>query len=225
MGTLRKYRLKNSGCNIFFETGTGLGSSLRHAFENGNFTRLYSTEIHNQTAIRAQNIFRKIESIEILNSDSFTALSKILPTLDKDDNVLFFLDAHFPGEVSSEFEGYSNNIPSEKTLPLINELELISKLRPKSKDIIIIDDLKLYEDGPYANGNISNDFANIPAEMRSLHFVNSLFNGRTILKDYKDEGYLIIKPNNSLFELKELSQFYRFKRNMKKHMRNLIGQK
>jgi len=41
-------------------------------------------------------------------------------------------------------------------------------------DVIVVDDLKLYEDGPFENGQISDNFANIPLSWRtwisSMHF-------------------------------------------------------
>ena len=49
MGTLRKYNLNKCHCEYFFETGTGLGSSLRHALHNGNFKKILILEIHQTT--------------------------------------------------------------------------------------------------------------------------------------------------------------------------------
>ena len=74
--------------------------------------------------------------------------------------ILFYLDAHFPGEVSNGFN-YRNNIHDETSFPLINELNLIKQIRPTSQDIIIIDDLCLFENGDFENGNVAEDFANI----------------------------------------------------------------
>jgi len=222
VGTLRKYKLNTADCDIFFETGTGLGYSLKHALENANFNQLFSTEIHVKTAKRAQNLFKKNPKVTVLNTNSVTGLNKVLPTIDKNKRILFYLDAHFPGEVSSS-HSYDVNVPNNLTMPLKEELELIRKLRPNSNDIIIVDDLRLYEDGPYESGNIPSNYANINQEIRDLSFLNSIYGDRTIERDYKDEGYLIIKPQGSLFSLKRLSQIYRLRRSLRRNFSRLIS--
>ena len=116
MGTLRKYNLSQCPCEYFFETGTGLGSSLKHALHNGDFKKIFSTEIHSNTAAKAQLLFKKYRNVEIRNEKSTISLGKILPTLSKTDSILFFLDAHFPGEVSKGFK-YENNEPNSLTMP------------------------------------------------------------------------------------------------------------
>jgi hypothetical protein len=108
-------------------------------------------------------------------------------------------------------------------MPLKVELELISRVRPSAKDVIIVDDLNLYEDGPFENGVINNNYANIPASVRDLKFITSLFPGKEILRNFQDEGYLIIRPRDSLFDLKKVSQLYRLKRNLKKRIELIFG--
>ena len=117
MGTLRKYELKTTRCKVFFETGTGLGHSLKHALDNGDFSRLYSSEIHEKTAERATDKFKHHPNVSIINSDSLSALHQVVPTIPKEEPILFFLDAHFPGEVEAGFD-YQQNFPSDQTLPL-----------------------------------------------------------------------------------------------------------
>ena len=115
MGTLRKYEMKTSLCKVFFETGTGLGHSLQHALDNGNFDNLYSTEIYKETANRAIIKFKKYKNVQILNTNSITALAATLPTIPPDVPILFFLDAHFPGEVEQGYD-YATNDPSALVL-------------------------------------------------------------------------------------------------------------
>ena len=222
MGTLRKYNLENSGCDHFFETGTGLGSSLRHAIHNGNFKRIFSTEIHSETASKAQELFKSNPAVEIKNEISTVALNKILPSLNPSESILFFLDAHFPGEVCKDFN-YLENIHNNITMPLKEELKIIKSLRSRADDILIIDDLNLYENGPFQNGNISKSYANIKMEERDLSFVGKLFNNKEISRDYRDEGYLILKPFGHSFCLKNLPTFYRFKRSLIKNANKYLG--
>ena len=222
MGTLRKYDLQHTHCQVFFETGTGLGHSLKHALDNGNFSTLYSSEIHAPTADRASTLFASYPQVHILHSDSTTALKSILHEVPSTTSIFFFLDAHFPGEVEVGY-AYSGNIPNGVTIPLHEELQIISQLRPYTMDVIVVDDLKLYEDGPFENGQISDNFANISPSWRNLNFVHALFPDKTIEKSYLDDGYLILKPHASKFSLKKLSAGYRIKRTIKKNVARLLG--
>lgn len=222
MGTLGKYDLQHSNCQVFFETGTGLGHSLKHALDNGNFLTLYSSEIHAPTAARASELFTSHSQVHILHSDSITALASILREVPSTMPIFFFLDAHFPGEVEIGYT-YSDNTPDGTTMPLQEELQLIRQLRSDGMDVIVVDDLKLYEDGTFENGQISDNFANIPPSWRNLDFVHALFPNKTIEKSYLDDGYLIIKPNSSNFSLKKLSTGYRIKRTIKKNIDRFLS--
>jgi hypothetical protein len=224
MGTLRKYELKTTDCKVFFETGTGLGHSLSHALDNGNFDLLYSSEIHDVTANRAKDRFKKNKNVQILNMTSLDALKNVLINISSESPILFFLDAHFPGEVENDFS-YSSNVPSSTSMPLKDELELISRFRKNSKDVIIVDDLKLYEDGPFANGSMVKGFANISEMHRSLEFIKDLYPEMMIHRNYQDDGYLIIHPKDLNFDLRKVSNVYRFKRQIKKNLRKILGNK
>ena len=126
--------------------------------------------------------------------------------------ILFFLDAHFPGEVSREFKGYKHDEPRELKLPLANELRTIKHLRPNSEDVIIVDDLRIYEDGPFEHGNMP-EWAQTLGELdRNLDFICNTFPDRRIVKDYHDEGYLMILPKHADYRFKKLFLASRFKR-------------
>jgi len=129
MGTLRKYDLQHTGCQVFFEIGTGLGHSLKHALDNGNFSTLYSSEIHAATAVRANELFAPHPHVHILHSDSITALGSILRQVPPTTPIFFFLDAHYQGEVEIGYN-YSENTPNGTTMPLQEELQLIRQLKP-----------------------------------------------------------------------------------------------
>lgn len=224
MGTLRKYDLSSCDCVYFFETGTGLGASLRHALHNGRLKKLFSTEIHKQTALKAQAIFQDKPAVEIINENSTIALKKILPLIDPFEPILFFLDAHFPGEVGENYS-YDQNIHDDVTMPLKEELKIIKTLRPNSRDILIVDDLNLYEDGPFENGNIIKSYANIKEEERDLSFVSEIFEDKDIVRDFRDEGYLILKPLGSTFCLRKLPIFYRLTRSLIKNANKYLKTK
>ena len=223
MGTLRKWELKDNGCNIFFETGTGAAASLEHALHNGKFDHLYSVEIDTETAEKAKEKFNKNNKLTILNSDSISALKLILSKLNNNDKVFFFLDAHFPGEFSSNFNGYDKESFDRTSLPLEDELKLIKSIRPETNDIIVVDDLRIYEDADYESGNLPTDFQDLPEKIRNIDFAQNIFDTRVIQKLLFGEGYLLITPEKSTFTLKKLSNLGRIKRNLYRIMQKLIN--
>lgn len=218
MGTLTKYDLSRVACNVFIETGTGSGGTLEHACQTGPFEKLFSVEIHKESAEKVQAKFAHISKVKIYNTTSSDALQDIFQKLKPADKAFFFLDAHFPGEHGIDFSGYDNLVLNKLTLPLEDELEMIRDARPDSDDIIVIDDLRLYEQGPFERGNLPIGFGGIPVEIRNTDFVYRLFGDRTVVKDFRDEGYLIILPRGVHFELKRSSAFQRLKRNVQKRL-------
>jgi hypothetical protein len=219
MGTLTKYDLSGTGCTVFFETGTGLGHSLQHALDSGkSFEKLYSTEIHRPTASRAQRKFSKHSKVEIMCTDSISALKLVLPSIPIHTPIFFFLDAHFPGEVESGFE-YEKHSPTRVSMPLEEELNLIHTARPSSSDIIVVDDWRIYEIGNYESGNLSNGFANLSEGWRHSKFLHRVPKSKIIEKHSFDDGYLLIKPAESKFTLKKVSPIFRARRSIKRSLR------
>jgi hypothetical protein len=106
-------------------------------------------------------------------------------------NVLFFLDAHFPG-ADFHYESYTSVTDYNIRLPLKRELETISALRDISKDVFIIDDLRVYEDNDYSDGNWP---LRSVAGGNGIDFVYQIFEKtHNIQKDLRHQGFLIITP-------------------------------
>ncbi|HEY4374693.1 MAG TPA: hypothetical protein VGN52_22415 [Burkholderiales bacterium] len=194
MGSLHVFVLEDIRCSVFFETGTGTGASLQYAAGHPQFRRLYSSEIHPQTAQRAAQFFAADPRITVLNADSTTALAQVLPAIPREERVLFFLDAHYPGEVEADFRGRKGHAPLEIALPLEQELRVIQQHRPDSRDVIIVDDLRIYENGPFESGNTPAEDENLDPERKNIDFVTRLFPDRELHRDYRNEGYLLIAP-------------------------------
>ncbi|MDB5806991.1 MAG: hypothetical protein JWN73_4313 [Betaproteobacteria bacterium] len=194
MGSLHNFILEDINCSVFFETGTGTGASLEFAACHKQFQRLYSVEIHLDTAERAELYFANDPRIEVVNMESLAALRQILPTVAQDERILFFLDAHFPGEVEADFQGYKAPISLETKLPLEQELELIAQMRGNCRDVILIDDLRIYENGPFEAGNTPESQENLDPASKNIDFAARLFPNRELHRDYRNEGYLIIAP-------------------------------
>lgn len=194
MGSLHVFILEDIRCTVFFETGTGTGASLQYAAGHPQFQRLYSSEIDPRTAQRAAQFFAADRRITVLNADSKTALARVLPTIAQEERILFFLDAHFPGEVETDFAGRKGQAPLEVALPLEEELRVIKQYRANCRDVILIDDLRIYENGPFESGNTPPEDENLDPARKNIDFVARIFPDRELHRDYRNEGYLIIAP-------------------------------
>ena len=194
MGSLHTFILEDIPCTVFFETGTGTGASLEYASDHKQFRKLYSVEIHAATAQKAARYFANKPQVQVMNMDSQSALRQVLPTIAPEERILFFLDAHFPGEVEPDFKGYRAEEPLALKLPLEQELELIAQWRVASRDVILIDDLRIYENGPFEAGNVPEAQENLRPEQKNIDFVSRIFPGRELHRDFRNEGYLIIAP-------------------------------
>lgn len=107
---------------------------------------------------------------------------------------MFFLDAHFPGadfHLASYFDEKDENI----RIPLKRELQTIVKYKKGfENDVFVIDDLRIYEDGPFEGGNWP-----LRAALGSdgIDFVFDLLNNtHNISKNYKSQGYIIALPKS-----------------------------
>jgi len=148
MGTLRHFNLQqfiqDFNCKFLVETGTYKGDSVDYAMQFG-FDKIYSIELYDKLAIKAQEKFKKYKHIEIIHDSSSNGLKSILDELN--GNCIFWLDAHFPGSDLGE-KGYNDEKDTCVNLPLLEELKIISERVGKFDDVILIDDLRLFVDVP-----------------------------------------------------------------------------
>jgi hypothetical protein len=147
-----------------------------------------STVLYNRCLPIIQNF--KNQNIELVNSNSQDGLEMILSKIDKDKNILFWLDAHFP---DADHNGASyRQYEKQLRIPLEDEIKIIKKYRKQSKDYLIIDDLRIYEDGNYEGGNWSdrkqyggNGIDFIIDAFAETHNIKKLMN---------HEGYIVLEP-------------------------------
>jgi hypothetical protein len=108
---------------------------------------------------------------------------------------LFWLDAHFPGAHTGAT--YDAEKDAGRRLPLEAEIEAIARARLRSgaRDVLLIDDARIYQPGPYAGGDLPADWPPLAGIKRSLDFVRDLYR-RThgIVVDYADQGYVMVVP-------------------------------
>jgi hypothetical protein len=217
MGSIRRFDLdriiREFKTHCFFETGTFRGDGVDYALQFP-FKKIASVEIVPEIADQARERFFQKDIVEIIEDSSENALSAKMPNLKT--NCVFWLDAHFPG-ADAGMNDYNADMHESVRLPLVNELEIIHRRKKKFKDVLIIDDLRIYEDGPFENGNVPADA--LPVADRNIDFIYKYFeSSHFILRCYLDEGYILLFPKpgylsyrffNRLFKKKQDSQdFY-----------------
>lgn len=201
MGELKLFNL-NEIKNKFklvslIETGTGDATSLKQALDitkNNKFSKYYSIEIYKplyEKCLDELSLYVDFD-IQLINNNSIDGLEEIIKNHALDDNILFWLDAHFP---EADFGGpnqYSSVEDKKLRIPLEEELQIIKKYRTNNKDFIIIDDLRIYEDNNYEMGNWK-DRKLYGGE--GIQFIYDLFDKtHNIGKLMNHQGYVILAP-------------------------------
>lgn len=202
MGSINNFditQIRNKfNINTFIETGTLWGAGVDYALASG-FERIISIEINETLANSAKNKYINESRVTIIQGNSSLILSDILK--DIKEPVLFWLDAHFPG-ADANLEEYKTELSSAENVPLETELNIISQRL--YKDIIICDDLWLYEDVPQSTWGSFNEHCkryghNVKREdlvkdgMPAV-FEQMFINTHSMSRNYNDQGFLIFKP-------------------------------
>ena len=120
---------------LVIETGSHLGDGINKFIENG-FERIVSIEIDTILFEHCKNRFRDNESVEMVNGNSVDYLRENIQKMP--DEVLFFLDAHFSGGITSYADG--------QKVPLLEELEIILSGFMGDTCSIIIDDADYFSE-------------------------------------------------------------------------------
>ena len=139
------YDIKN-----FVETGTGQAEVVRSVYEANEDLNIHTIEVVEEIFDQNKIKFSYLKDVSWHLGTSFKILPEILPTFD--GNTLFWMDAHFPG-ADFGLSSYGDEKDMDKRLPLKRELESIVQSRDVSNDVFVIDDLRIYEDGPFEGGN------------------------------------------------------------------------
>lgn len=204
MGTLRQFSLQplmeSFGCRTLFETGTSAGDGVAYA-SYFTFEEIWSVEIVEGLAQRARQRFAGDARVRILHSSSEDALMRILPSLSPSRPILFWLDAHFPG-ADDGLAGYKDEADVDRRLPLQRELDIIAALRPQGRDVVLIDDLRIYEEGDYEQGPLPDWAQTLPPDRRNLDFLAASRWAVTheLKRSLKHTGYLMMVPKAATSE-------------------------
>ena len=181
----------------FVETGTGMGDSLSSIIElNVEDMNIYTIEVIDEIYNILIEKFGNIKNVDLIKGYTHVEMPKILQKLSSSPT-LFWNDAHFPGaDYRINGATYGSEPDRIKRIPLETELRIVKESgRDISKDVFVLDDLRIYKDGPYQNG--SWDMREICGD-NNIDFVHDLFKDtHSIIESYLCEGFLILFPINS----------------------------
>jgi hypothetical protein len=192
MGSLRDFDLaklkERFRLKVLVETGTGEGHSLRYACEVGDWYALHSIDID-----PAMTIVPPVGTV-VWQGRSVDMLPLVLERIAGKGPCLFWLDAHFPGELSGAPLDWEKDLGTR--LPLKNEIQAIWRYRSRAElecDVFIMDDAWIYRDGIAECGDFDRRME--IALNRSDYFISAyLDDTHVILQDPRANGYTIAVP-------------------------------
>lgn len=184
---------KEYGLEIAIETGTCTGHGAV-TLASHNFKKVYTIEVLERHFKLLD--FSHTPSIHALLGSSIDVLPGILKG-NRNIPTFFWLDAHLPSHYGhrdntrKDFKLVASR-DKEIEFPLKRELELIVENKDVSRDVFVIDDIRIYEDGPFTSG-LARGIARSPE--RGISFICDLFKKtHLITRDYRNEGFLILEP-------------------------------
>lgn len=202
MGDIKRFDLNNiiRNCNTktFCETGTLLGDGVAYAC-TFPFDTIISLEIMTEYVQKARDRFKTDMRVHIVEGDTSIILPNVLEKINT--NCVFWLDAHFPG-ADLRHKKYTDEKNKDTRTPLKRELSYIQQRVDKFDDVIIIDDLWIYEEGPFEWGTFNEHMKRCHNGERredicgeDSSFIYNLFKDTHHIKKLNnDQGYLILIP-------------------------------
>ncbi len=128
-----EYLKKIMKLDVFVEGGTFRGGTAKNMSDK--FRKVYTIEKSDVMFDIAKENLKDISNITMLKGDTREHLREIL---DHNDNILFWLDAHWSG---------GDTYGEEDEYPLLEELEIIFDYSNKNQ-VILIDDARLFLSPP-----------------------------------------------------------------------------
>ena len=180
------YDIKN-----FVETGTGQAEVVQTVVEADDTLNVHTIEVIPEIYDKNKINFSYLKDVNWHLGTSFDILPEILPDLK--GTTLFWMDAHFPG-ADFGLSSYGDEKDDEKRLPLKKELETIVANRDVTNDVFVIDDLRIYEDGPFETGDWE-DRDKYGGD--GIEFIEKLFEDTHYIgRSYNKQGFVILFPDN-----------------------------
>jgi len=123
-----RYLIKQMALSVFFEGGTYKGGTAARA--SRMVERVITVERSETMFAIAQSTLSTLKNVTMLKGDTRSHLKSVL---DDNDNILFWLDAHWSG---------GNTYGDGDECPLLDELRIIFGV--KRNCVILIDDARLF---------------------------------------------------------------------------------
>ena len=178
------YNIKN-----FVETGTGKAEVVQTVVEADDTLNIHTIEVIPEIFNKNKINFSYLKDVNWHLGTSFDILPEILPDLK--GTTLFWMDAHFPG-ADFGLSSYGDEKDDDKRLPLKKELETIVSNRDVTNDVFVIDDQRIYEDGPFGDGNWE-DREKYGGD--GIEFIEELFDEtHYVVKSYNAQGSILLFP-------------------------------
>lgn len=182
---LETFEIKN-----FVESGTGDGSSMDKVLLTESVEYCYGVELDDELFEVLEDKYNDLEYVKLYKGYTEDRFSDVLDDLDNSPT-LFWLDGHFPGADYGP-AGYGDEKDLSKRLPMETELRIMKEKRDLSKDIIFMDDLRIYVDRDFEAGSW---------QQRKLYgaegydFVEDIIGDtHTLIEHHGDQGYLLAFP-------------------------------
>lgn len=184
--------IRTFGADTFFETGTGFGLGVQVA-RTLPFKSIISVEILPDVVERLRPAFATDGRVQLLLGRSIDIMPQVLPKIP--GNIIFWLDAHFPG-AHQGVKNFDAEKDIDTRLPLERELSLIRQLRPGKRDVILIDDLRIYERDNFGWGNMDQiGLGNV--QQLDSKFLYTIFQDTHDARRYLNHsGYLSLIPKS-----------------------------
>ena len=207
MGNLHRFDLasmtKDFGLKGFVETGTYRCAGLRNA-AHFDFEKIVSIDINEEWINRAREVEEQDPRITLLLGSSHSMLPKAVEIVG-DRPTLWWLDAHLPEACSDTSDqhihgrlvyGGNKEFDGKSTFPLEAELDVIvNSGRDFSNDVMLMDDLRIYESGAFTWGNWDSEEKKLYDAPRSGNFIDDLLRKtHDVFRDLRDHGYAVALP-------------------------------
>lgn len=224
MGDLKRFDLGKIAyiCNtrFFVETGTFEGDTTQYAYDHIEYddmgrnrvhiAKFWTIEYDTAYATKAVERFKDLPRIEVVHTDSITGLEYIKGKCN--GNTIFWLDAHFVGSDGGH-NSYDCDENLKSRLPLEWELKILEQRIPSYRDVIIIDDVRIYEDGPFERGTFDQAMEQQGSTVKRTDIspYNSIdpllkpfAKTHLIYKLYDHQGYVILLPKAGFSSVEEI---------------------
>tara|TARA_R110000824_G_scaffold66264_3_gene172033 strand:+ start:1886 stop:2488 length:603 start_codon:yes stop_codon:yes gene_type:complete len=200
MGLLRNFDLQKLQTECFVETGTQQGLGLDYALQH-DFKELHSIEINEEYYNFCTQKYKHVDRAKLWLGSSEEKMHEILSAIKDYKSCFFWLDAHLPDDPGSQLGDTYARSNDDIEFPLEKELRLIKQSRDTAHDIILMDDLRIYLDGPFQYPGSSwphhTEYPNFFPHKDGIKFVEDLYQDtHNIQKIYDHEGYLLLTPKD-----------------------------